>query len=58
MFRLFEKKKFIVGCQIQTFLLNTKLRGKETEFAEAWDVTRGVELVLRDLEVILFIRRL
>ena len=58
MFRLFEKKKFIVGCQIQTFLLNTKLRGKETEFAEASDVTRGVELVLRDLEVILFIRRL
>ena len=34
MLRLFEKK-VIVGSQIQTFLLKTKLRGKETEFAEA-----------------------
>ena len=54
----FFKKRFLVIVKAKYFLMETKMRGVETEWRRLGDVAKGTETVSRGLEVILQIWRL
>ena len=59
MFKLFETKKFFcVDVNAKYNLLETIIRGMETEWRRLGEAARGAETVSRGLEGILRIRRL